>query len=252
MWAWGKNDHGQLGLGGAPATGSSDGCVFSPIAIPSLIGRPVIRIVAGYHNSGCVTRDGRCFVWGRGSEGQGAGEISEANDIVVPTAIPINFPPKMPSVTSGVEDLSLGWGHCLALRKGVRDEKAIPLPKLEEHASKEDEIIHRLQAIQAPPSGPESSSPGIRLVIKRTPEAAPGSVESTPWSSTRTPTATIDALVAAMAEDYGQYFVTDAAGKGISMDGARAAEIEGMLTRCDELVAVVDAITLESQRTLQV
>lgn len=62
VWAWGRNEYGQLGVG----RGSSFGC--SPTQVPGL--RGVVAIAAGAYHSLALLADGSVLAWGSNSSGQ--------------------------------------------------------------------------------------------------------------------------------------------------------------------------------------
>jgi alpha-tubulin suppressor-like RCC1 family protein len=64
-WAWGPNDHGQLGLGPDAITGGS---FPQPTKIPKL--GNVIAIAAGYAHSLALSADGTVWAWGANDAGQ--------------------------------------------------------------------------------------------------------------------------------------------------------------------------------------
>ena len=63
VFAWGKGDYGQLGLG---RPGNWD----APRAVPSLGDEDVVFVAAGGWHSCALARSGACFTWGRGEYGR--------------------------------------------------------------------------------------------------------------------------------------------------------------------------------------
>ena len=69
VFAWGMNNHGQLGIGHKENT-----CV--PTQIKALEGQKVIQIAGGEHHTIAVTSEGKVYCWGRNDEGQiGRGDL---------------------------------------------------------------------------------------------------------------------------------------------------------------------------------
>jgi alpha-tubulin suppressor-like RCC1 family protein len=69
LFAWGLNNHGQLGIGNKMNT-------CTPTYVYALDGIPVKEVAGGEHHTLCVTEDGRVFCWGRNDEGQcGVGDL---------------------------------------------------------------------------------------------------------------------------------------------------------------------------------
>ncbi|HKC29616.1 MAG TPA: Ig-like domain repeat protein [Jatrophihabitans sp.] len=99
VYAWGSNDHGELGNGG-PA-GSS---VPTPVTMP--VNTTVVSLAAGYLDSFAVTSTGAVYAWGYG--GQGELGTGNSDDATTPTLL---------SLPSGVEvsSVSAGYAHTLAL-----------------------------------------------------------------------------------------------------------------------------------------
>ena len=65
VWAFGKGDQGQLGLGNdshSPLPALVGGC--------EVFGEKVVMMAAGKsHHTACVTKDGAIWSWGRGKQG---------------------------------------------------------------------------------------------------------------------------------------------------------------------------------------
>ena len=67
VWAWGGNEHGQLG------TGNADNTLARPVlGLPTpLAGASTVKaVIAGARNSAVVYRDGSVWIWGSNSNGQ--------------------------------------------------------------------------------------------------------------------------------------------------------------------------------------
>ncbi|HVR83498.1 MAG TPA: RCC1 repeat-containing protein, partial [Planctomycetota bacterium] len=99
VWAWGKNDQGQLGQGStAPPT------TALPIQVPGL--SDVVAISAGQNHNLALKNDGTVWAWGDNSSGQiGNGSISST-----PVATPFQIPG-----LAGVREITAGNLHGLAL-----------------------------------------------------------------------------------------------------------------------------------------
>lgn len=94
VWAWGSNDHGQLGI-------SSRGSAGEPVVIPAL--SDVVAIGAGDAHSVAVTTGGEVFTWGSNAYGQlGDGTRSYRHR---PTRIAI----------APIADIAAGATHTLAM-----------------------------------------------------------------------------------------------------------------------------------------
>lgn len=63
MYAWGSNNHGQLGLGDRIDR-------RTPTVIEALWALPVKQLAAGDHHSCALTRSGYLFTWGLNQQGQ--------------------------------------------------------------------------------------------------------------------------------------------------------------------------------------
>ncbi len=78
LWAWGRNSHGQLGLGDATSRSS-------PERVASLSSRTTTAIAAGLDFSLALTSDHTVWAWGRNQNGQlGLGDTTNRN---VPTEV---------------------------------------------------------------------------------------------------------------------------------------------------------------------
>ena len=75
LWAWGKNDAGQVGIGSQTLTGCS--CVPTPTRVPTISG--VTAVAASGENVMALTSDGTVWAWGDNAEGEvGNGTCSSA------------------------------------------------------------------------------------------------------------------------------------------------------------------------------
>jgi len=66
VYAWGRNDKGQLGVGGGMMVD-----IYAMENLPrplegQLEGRKIVKIAAGYAHSACITNLGELFIWGMG------------------------------------------------------------------------------------------------------------------------------------------------------------------------------------------
>jgi Tol biopolymer transport system component/alpha-tubulin suppressor-like RCC1 family protein len=100
VWAWGRNDHGELGNG--TTTDSS-----VPVAVSGLsVGPAVVAVAAGAYHGLALKSDGSVWAWGQNDWGQvGDGTTT---DRLVPVAVS--------SLGSGVVEIAAGWHHSLALK----------------------------------------------------------------------------------------------------------------------------------------
>lgn len=93
VWAWGRNDAGELG----------DGTLMDrplPVPVPGL--PPVVSVSAGGCRSNALAADGTVWAWGAGELGDGSGG---------PSATPVQVPG-----LSGIVAVSTGMYHSLALK----------------------------------------------------------------------------------------------------------------------------------------
>ena len=65
VWAWGRNNYGQLGVGSAVSD-----FVDKPVQITLLDGKNITSVYAGENHSAAVSSDGKVYVWGANSSGQ--------------------------------------------------------------------------------------------------------------------------------------------------------------------------------------
>ena len=96
VWAWGKNDNGQLG------DGTTEGKSV-PVQIESLSG--VIALAAGSYHSLALKGDGSVWAWGNNAHGQLGDGTTEGKSV----------PVQIESL-SGVIALAAGNSHSLALK----------------------------------------------------------------------------------------------------------------------------------------
>ncbi|SET99274.1 Alpha-tubulin suppressor [Stigmatella erecta] len=96
VWAWGANDHGQLGDGST--TNRS-----VPVQVQGLSG--VVSVAAGFYHSLAVRTDGSVWAWGVNDYGQ-LGDGSTMNRLV----------PVQVQDLSGVVSVAAGFYHSLAVR----------------------------------------------------------------------------------------------------------------------------------------
>lgn len=140
LWAWGCNEHGQLGLGDLKQR-------FRPDQVKALRVSRCVHVAAGYRHTLAMSENGLLFAWGAGGCGQlGSGGIAESE----PT----------PRVVDALREVgrcmmvSAGHSHSLALvwnedtereclycwglgssgqlglpRQSLQDRKQVPLPQ---------------------------------------------------------------------------------------------------------------------------
>jgi alpha-tubulin suppressor-like RCC1 family protein len=97
VWAWGRNDSGQLGDGTTTGEGT-------PVQVTGLTG-VVTQVAAGWDHSLALTSDGTVRAWGNNDHGQ------LGNNTSVGSLVPV----QVPGLT-GVTKISAGYGFSLALR----------------------------------------------------------------------------------------------------------------------------------------
>ena len=111
VYAWGRNESGQLGNGTSDSSGSFN--YFEAYANPvlldsngdSLVG--AVSVAAGGFHSLAVMQDGSVMAWGSNSAGQlGVGTSGPGTDSLYPTSIP---------TLTGVASVAAGQYHSLAL-----------------------------------------------------------------------------------------------------------------------------------------
>lgn len=96
VWAWGTNDHGELGDGSTAARSG-------PVQVAGLTG--VSAAAAGRYHSAAVKSDGTVWAWGLNDNGQ-LGDGTTTN-----RAAPVKV-----SGLSGVTDVAVGGAHTVALK----------------------------------------------------------------------------------------------------------------------------------------
>jgi len=97
IWAWGKNDYGQLGLG------HNQDYIFSPVMAHQLLD---IRAIAGGTNHSLALRsDGSVWAWGNNDYGQLGNNRTEPSLVPVPVI----------GLTSGIRAIAAGDSYSLAL-----------------------------------------------------------------------------------------------------------------------------------------
>jgi len=108
VYAWGSNDHGQLGIG---PDADSYSCI--PLAIQWTDGysHPVKKLAAGLDHSLAVQEDGSLWAWGAGGHGQLG--IHTKDDHTVPYLV---HGPGDVGYLTNVVDVAAGNHHSLALK----------------------------------------------------------------------------------------------------------------------------------------
>jgi alpha-tubulin suppressor-like RCC1 family protein len=96
VWAWGRNDSGQLGDGTTTGEGT-------PVQVTGLTG--VTQVAAGFDHSLALKSDGTVWAWGNNDHGQ------LGNGTSVGSPLPVQVP-RLDHVTQ----ISAGYGFSLALR----------------------------------------------------------------------------------------------------------------------------------------
>ena len=103
LWAWGRNDHGQLGLG----------FTEHPVKVPS--SKNFVAIAAGHRHSLALSDDGTLWTWGANSRGELG--IGDTNDQLNPVQVAVGK--KLVAIAAGgVHSLALSddgtlwtWGY---------------------------------------------------------------------------------------------------------------------------------------------
>jgi len=98
VWAWGRNDYGQLGNGGTSASGT-------PVQAAGLAG--IVDVAAGYIHSVALKSDGTVLTWGYNGYGQLGNGTRDGNPHSTATQVP---------GLSGVVAISAGVFSSLALQ----------------------------------------------------------------------------------------------------------------------------------------
>lgn len=107
LYCWGTGGHGNFpgaGLTGTSSTGNRP----TPVMVTNM-GSGVADVGIGYLNS-CAIKNGAVFCWGAkeyGILGNPSTALSTANPVAIP------------SLSSGVEKIAMGWVHACALKAGV-------------------------------------------------------------------------------------------------------------------------------------
>ena len=110
--AWGKNDHGQLGINSISASQSSPTLVNTTSGVSALYGKNVIAIAASGYHSLALCSDGTIASWGWNNNGQ-LGNNS-TTDSSAPVAV--NTSPGTSALNGKtVISIATGTGHSLAL-----------------------------------------------------------------------------------------------------------------------------------------
>ena len=95
LWAWGRNDHGQLGLSNALNQ-------LRPVKVPS--SKNFVAIAAGHEHSLALSDDGTLWTWGHNANGQLG--IGNTNEQVNPVQVAVGK--KLVAIAAGAD-------HSLAL-----------------------------------------------------------------------------------------------------------------------------------------
>ncbi len=99
VWAWGRNDHGQLGIG-------HDTDKFVPKQLPDL--ENIEAIYAGWLHSMAIDSSGSVWAWGQNESGQlGTGEVSGRQKS-----------PIMLETITNVSAIAIGYRHTLFSKNG--------------------------------------------------------------------------------------------------------------------------------------
>jgi len=100
LWAWGGNQHGQLGNLINSGTGTAN-------PTPMLVTGTYTQVAAGFYYSLGLRADGSLYAWGDNYNG----ELGNSTNIGIDTANPT------PTVVAGIyTQVATGEAHCLALR----------------------------------------------------------------------------------------------------------------------------------------
>jgi alpha-tubulin suppressor-like RCC1 family protein len=109
VYAWGENESGQVGNGGAPADTSA------PVRVKGVGGTGVlgsiVAIAAGSDHSLALAQDGTVYAWGDNDVGA-LGNGGTPNDSATPVQV---AGPGGIGVLGGIEDIDGGFRHSLAL-----------------------------------------------------------------------------------------------------------------------------------------
>jgi alpha-tubulin suppressor-like RCC1 family protein len=103
LYCWGLNSSGQLG-------NASMQEASSPVPVSGFDAGAIVDVVAGIQHTCALVQAGAVYCWGDNSYGQlGQGNFDLAN-----SATPL----LVPSLSSGVTQISAGYQHTCALRRG--------------------------------------------------------------------------------------------------------------------------------------
>lgn len=69
LWAWGRNEDGQLGYNKAAGGRPREHHHATPERVPALMGTRIVQIACGRGHSVAVDRDGRLYCWGGNDDG---------------------------------------------------------------------------------------------------------------------------------------------------------------------------------------
>jgi alpha-tubulin suppressor-like RCC1 family protein len=112
VWAWGENDHGQLGDPTITATGSVISFSDVPNKVPSLSG--ITAIAAGTDFSLALDNSGTVWAWGRNDVGQlGDGQLGDGTTPTASILAPVKIT-TLPIVT----EIAAGESHALVVGIG--------------------------------------------------------------------------------------------------------------------------------------
>ena len=112
IFAWGKNDNGQLGLGGIPDTDQPTEIKRSVY----LDGKVVTALASGESQSLALTHEGRVYAWGRGDYGSLGRGVGQASDSDAPVPIDMSGALSMQRVVA----VGAGSDHSLAVTSDGR------------------------------------------------------------------------------------------------------------------------------------
>ncbi|WP_052295855.1 fimbrillin family protein [Parasphaerochaeta coccoides] len=107
LWATGRNDHGQLGVGAATTYTTS-----TPVPVTSM-GSDVAAVYAGDEHTMILKKDGT--LWATGLNGSGQLGIGTTSDTNVPVQVKDNT--DISGFMTDVATVSVGWNHTIILKK---------------------------------------------------------------------------------------------------------------------------------------
>lgn len=97
-YAWGDNDHGQLG------DGSEESAQRTPVRVKLPVGRRAVAVSGGEWHTLAIVNDGECWTWGRNNYGQlGDGTLENRRK------------PVRVELPDTVVEIAAGWLHSLVL-----------------------------------------------------------------------------------------------------------------------------------------